>query len=137
VQRTVVQAWQNFSGFRGSDERQLRHWMKMILINSAKNHRRDTRPVGQEATQRLAELPDLGPGPEDQLIEKAIAERIHAALNAIDANDRALIRMRIWDDLTFAEIGRKLDTSEDAARMRFARALDRLRRQMRSVDAIG
>jgi RNA polymerase sigma-70 factor (ECF subfamily) len=109
----------------------------MILINSAKNHRRDTRPVDQNAKQRLAEFPDLGPGPDDRLIERGLAERIQSALNALEPHDRAIIQMRIWDDLTFAEIGRKFDTSEDAARMRFARALDRLRRRMRSSDAIG
>lgn len=48
------------------------------------------------------------------------------ALNAIDERDRDAIVLRFFDGRPFAEIGVRLRVSENAARMRVERALDRL-----------
>ena len=40
---------------------------------------------------------------------------------------------REWEGLALAEIGRRLDVSEDAARMRFNRAVRRLARTVRGL----
>ena len=137
VNRTIVDAWQKFSGFRGDNDRQLRGWVKAILINSARNQRRDARPSVADSIRILGEIPDRGPTPDEAVEDSERMRRIDAALVALKEKDRKVIRMRVWDDLTFTEIGRSLGMTEDAARMQFARALDRLRRRMRSNNGLG
>ncbi len=52
---------------------------------------------------------------------------IDAAMHDLNEHDRDLILRRFFQGQRFPEIGRYLGTSEDAARMRLERALDRLR----------
>jgi len=136
VQRTIVDAWQKFSGFRGSDDRQLRGWVKAILINAARNDRRNSRPIDPDPKVRLDGLVDPGPSPVEAVAESERTRRIDAAMSALKERDRMVIRLRVWHGLSFAEIGRRFDLSEDAARMQFSRSLDRLRKQLRSLDGI-
>jgi hypothetical protein len=52
---------------------------------------------------------------------------LDAAIDELPENDRATVVLRFLERRAFAEIGRVLNISEDAARMRTERALDRLR----------
>jgi hypothetical protein len=52
---------------------------------------------------------------------------LDAAIDELPENDRATVVLRFLERRAFAEIGRALNVSEDAARMRTERALDRLR----------
>ena len=49
------------------------------------------------------------------------------AMHALPERDREAILLRFFQGCPFAEVGRRLDLSEDAARMRVDRALDKLR----------
>lgn len=77
--------------------------------------------------------------------EKAVAMQIHAAetapwndlapvldeaLNELNDADRAAILLRFFDEKTMQEVGTVFEVSEDAAKMRVSRALDRLRNQL-------
>ncbi len=53
---------------------------------------------------------------------------LNDALQALSAAQRGLVIQRFWEDRPLAEIGRALGITEDAARMRINRALERLRR---------
>jgi DNA-directed RNA polymerase specialized sigma24 family protein len=44
----------------------------------------------------------------------------------LGAEDRELLVLRKWDNLSFTEIGKRLGVSPDAARMRHNRAVQRL-----------
>jgi len=52
--------------------------------------------------------------------------RIRIALELAEPEDRSLVLMRMFDELEYAEIGRRLGVTPDAARMRFGRASARL-----------
>ncbi|MDO8539657.1 MAG: sigma-70 family RNA polymerase sigma factor [Opitutaceae bacterium] len=52
---------------------------------------------------------------------------IDEALDALNEREREAVLMRCLQDRPFADIGRALGLSEDAARMRFDRALEKLR----------
>ncbi len=55
---------------------------------------------------------------------------IRLAMELLGSEDREVLRLREWEDLTFEEIGEKLSLSADAARMRYKRALPRLARKV-------
>lgn len=72
----------------------------------------------QQAAAMTASDPD--PWPD-------IAPHLDAALNALSSADRDAVVLRFFEKRDFRAIATALGTSEDAARMRTARALDKLR----------
>ena len=54
------------------------------------------------------------------------AGRLEAALDSLSDAHRQIILLRKFEELSFAEIGRRLGKSEDACRMLLARAMTAL-----------
>jgi RNA polymerase sigma-70 factor (ECF subfamily) len=48
-------------------------------------------------------------------------------LEHLSERQRRVVELRLWEDLPFAECGRRLDITENLARVTFHRALARLR----------
>jgi RNA polymerase sigma factor (sigma-70 family) len=66
-------------------------------------------------------------------VRAAAAEQqawIDLALELLDADDRDAIRGRDWEELSFAELGARLGTTEEAARKRYTRALPKLAQKL-------
>ncbi|MDP9494019.1 MAG: sigma-70 family RNA polymerase sigma factor [Actinomycetota bacterium] len=61
------------------------------------------------------------PGPSDEV------ELLHEALNELSSNDRELLRLSAWDDLTRSEIAYVLGIRENAVDQRLHRARSRLK----------
>src|SRR5439155_16553226 len=59
-----------------------------------------------------------------------IAPNLDEALNQLSAADRHAVLLRFFDQKPMRDIGRILGVSEDAAKMRVSRAIDRLRTQL-------
>jgi RNA polymerase sigma factor (sigma-70 family) len=55
---------------------------------------------------------------------------VRLALELLDPPDRQVLLLRQWQELEFAEVARQLGIGEDAARMRFQRALPKLAQQL-------
>lgn len=131
VQGAFVDAWRHFSKFRGRSPVQLRAWLKAILIHASLKARR--RPalaqLGSWPTAGGALASDSSPSQAAQ--RKAAGDALDAALAGLSARHRAVIHLRLWDRLSFVEIGARMDLSEDAARMLYGRALAKLRESMR------
>jgi len=65
-----------------------------------------------------------------------IAPHLDAALNSLPAADRAAVVLRFFEKRDFRAIAAALGTSEDAARMRTARALEKLRSRLRKHSTL-
>ena len=59
-----------------------------------------------------------------------IGMTIRESMATLSQSQREVIALRLLQGLSFAHCGARLGMSEDAARMRFARALDALRREL-------
>jgi hypothetical protein len=77
---------------------------------------------------QAGEDPDLQPE-EPRLPEGPFGWRIdlHAALAALVPDERALVVFRVLHGLDYAELSREMGVAESALRMRYARALEKLR----------
>ena len=75
---------------------------------------------------------DLDEAPEEVVAtdSEAIRDVLDRELAALSAKDRQVLVERFFYDRPFTAVGRGLGVSEDAARMRVTRALDRLRRRL-------
>jgi len=58
---------------------------------------------------------------------------VQLALELLADGDREIILLRQWEGLPFATVGEQLGIAEDAARMRFERALARLARTVQQL----
>jgi RNA polymerase sigma-70 factor, ECF subfamily len=57
-------------------------------------------------------------------------DKMKTALKSLKNEDREILIMRFWQELSFAEIAQLLDKKEGAVKMSCARALERLRSKM-------
>ena len=114
------------------EARQLTHhtalsaWLHTATRNAALNlviadQRRRAREV---AAQSLAPATD---SPEDVLDWERLRPVLDSAIDDLSESDRTAVILRFLEQRPFAEVGSALRVSEDAARVRTARALDKLR----------
>ncbi len=140
VQETLLRAQQNFAGFRGNGEEELLAWVRQILANYITDVRRSfrgasKRDIGREV--RIAGRPDQttwqleGLAIDSATPGRAAAgaeevEKLKDALASLPAEYQTVLRLRTWERLPFAEVGRRMDRTPDAARMLWGRAVQRL-----------
>jgi RNA polymerase sigma-70 factor (ECF subfamily) len=62
---------------------------------------------------------------------------IEAALRRLPAEQREVLALKIWGELTFDEIARQLDLSPNTAASRYRYALAALRRELTAADCHG
>jgi RNA polymerase sigma factor (sigma-70 family) len=95
---------------------------RFAAANSVRTeHRRRTREQEAQAMHELLDPPY--PDPDWEKLRPLLDKVMHELKDA----DRTVILMRYFENGSFAEIGRKLGLSEEAARKRVDRALEKLR----------
>jgi RNA polymerase sigma-70 factor (ECF subfamily) len=134
VQDTLCEAHGKFDHFRGESESDLRAWLRRALLN---NLRDGTRLFARSSKRSVAvEVPIEG-GITEALVDSQLTPmtslearedvvRLEAAMRSLCDDHRQVIDLRYRQDLAFAEIGRRMERSEDAARMLLFRAVERL-----------
>lgn len=139
VQDTFVNATKAFRVFRGGQANEFWNWLRRILSNRlaeiARKGGRRRNGVPHVSLDGLSEplnhraLADES-SPSSIAGGQEFAELIRAGLARLSERDQQVLHLRFDDGLSFPQIGEKLDLSEDAARMLFTRAVERLRREL-------
>ncbi|HYE32006.1 MAG TPA: sigma-70 family RNA polymerase sigma factor [Methylomirabilota bacterium] len=91
------------------------------IRSEQRRHERETQAF------MLQELSTPPPPPEDWARIEAVLDE---AMHQLDATDRNAVLLRYFQNHTFQEVGASLGLSQDAARMRVDRALEKLRKLM-------
>jgi RNA polymerase sigma-70 factor (ECF subfamily) len=143
VQDTFLNAQKNFAQFRGATESEFLAWLHGILKNSASDFQRRYLQTGKRQVGRevggggedssgglAASLPDSGETPSRQVSAREEAELLERALLRLPEDYQQVIRLRSAEGRPFAEIGKQLNRSEDAARMLWLRAFKQLQKEM-------
>lgn len=84
----------------------------------------------EKLARALTTMPDASPPAESTIDWEHLRPAIDAAMDQLKEPDREIMLLRFFQGLTFAEVGERLNLSENAARMRTERALDKLRGQL-------
>jgi RNA polymerase sigma-70 factor, ECF subfamily len=127
VQNTILDGWRGFAQFRGRTPGQLKAWLRVILIHSLIKTRRRPKHVRLGLAGEPRELAGAITPPSAVAQREDSQQAIDAALRELPEHYRAAIRLRLWDRLSFTEIGARLDLSEECVRKLFGRAIARLR----------
>ncbi len=118
----------------------LRHIAQDHVIDAHRKHRlaqrrsldreqplRRRAPGEPSSLDLAAEFFDHEPTPASAAIRRELERRLDAAVGSLDDDDREVILMRHFEQLSNQEVAAVLGLSEPAASMRYLRALRRLR----------
>jgi RNA polymerase sigma factor (sigma-70 family) len=88
----------------------------------------------EEGLSSLEALSDCQPLPEELTESSELQDSLREAMVALPAQSRAIVQLRCYRQLTFAEIGRTLNLPETTVKTSFYRSLPRLRRALASNE---
>ena len=139
VQTVCVRALEGAGSLHAVDEASFRHWLytAALRVIFARNrfHRARRRaleaeapppPPGSETEPGSAELPAASPTPSRIAGAREDLARVADAFAKLSAEERDVILLARFEDLSHAEIAEHLGCSEEAARQRLSRAVARL-----------
>ncbi|MFO0810514.1 MAG: sigma-70 family RNA polymerase sigma factor [Gemmataceae bacterium] len=137
VQETYIEAQRQFSRFDGASAAQLRAWLRALLLHKAAKLGRRYRSTQKRQLTREQVLYDSdglasAPTPSVQVMANEQLRLLHAAIERLPDDYREVMGLRYREGLSFEDVGRRLGRSADAARMLWARAVERLRQEMQS-----
>jgi RNA polymerase sigma-70 factor (ECF subfamily) len=129
LQQTMLKAYQHLEQFGGAGETSLMAWMGAI----ARNEIRDlAKFMGRQGRDARNEVPlDLVSEIAATQLRTAVS-RLHLeaqvhelerAIESLGEDHREVILLRRFEELSFPEIGARLDRSPDACRMLYSRAM--------------
>ena len=122
-QLTFVQAFQKLDSFRG--ESAFRTWLYRIAINLALNHKRAT-PRGEfvPLDDVAAFTNSLG---TSKLVAAELWRKVEHHLQQLPPKQRLVVELRLFHELSFAEVAVIADCSEDSAKVNYHHGVKRLR----------
>lgn len=124
TQETFLRALHALPGYRG--EASFRTWLLAIAGNEARGLMRQGTRRREEPLDHAAPVSDGvdGEGTVLQLIE---VERIRELLHRLPEKQRRAVLLRVFDGLSFREVGEGIGSSEGAARVNYFHGIGRLR----------
>jgi RNA polymerase sigma-70 factor (ECF subfamily) len=123
AQRAFVQAFERVRSLKR--EAAFKTWVYRIAVNLALNAIRDG------ARERKEPLVDEPEAPmKEPLLEAEEERRLRGALEKLPPKQRVVVELRIYEELSFKEVGKIADCSEDSAKANYHHALKRLRAMM-------
>ena len=140
VQETLLKVHENFRHFRGTTELEWMAWLRKILVNHMtdfqKGFRRERRSVTRERSlESIVDrssailrnfVPARGPSPSQEAQRRESAALVADALAELEPEDRDVVILRNLHELDWNAVGEKTGRSADAARMLWARAMQRV-----------
>lgn len=143
VQESFLDAQQLLRRFTGDTQGEFQAWLRTILLHKLDHFRRQYRQTAKRQLDRELSL-DAGSAsggwgdrlagsdltPSHTAVRKEEAETVQQAMARLSAHYQEVLRLRTWDGLSFAEVGARMGRTEDAARILWGRAIDRLRREL-------
>jgi RNA polymerase sigma-70 factor (ECF subfamily) len=144
VQDACIEAFRRLPRYVQAPELPLEAWLlwlarEQVLMAHRKHLLADKRAVGREIAPLPVEssaavvrsLAGSEPTPSRLVADAELAEQLRRAIGRLDDDDRELILMRHFEQLSNQDVARMLGIEPAAASKRYVRALDQLRELLR------
>ncbi len=125
TQETFFRAISTEKTFKGESESFT--WLCAIAKNIFIDEKRRTARQDDELSE---ELPDTNKGIEEKLNDKAMSLKIHSILHNLEEPYKEVFQLRIFGELSFAEIGSIFGKTETWARVTYHRARLKIKERM-------
>ncbi|MGC8762348.1 MAG: RNA polymerase sigma factor [Acidobacteriota bacterium] len=127
AQEAFLRLVQSLGGFRG--ECSVRSFLFRIAHNLALNHLASASARREEAGE-VPDRPSADPSPQVRLLQEERSLHLRRLLSALPPQQRAVVALRTWEDLSFKEIAAVLGLAEGTAKAHYFFALRNLRRRL-------
>jgi RNA polymerase sigma-70 factor (ECF subfamily) len=143
AQEVLLEASRRLRDYLGKPDLPFHLWLRHIardhIIDAHRRHRKAQRrsvdreqanqagPADQSSVELIAQLIDRELTPATAALRKELQSRFQTVLAVLDDDDREVILMRHFEQLSNQEVAAALDLTEPAASMRHLRALRKLR----------
>lgn len=141
VQQALAQATAGLSGFRGQTLSEWSAWLAAIARNEARKSRRYWQADRRSVRKQVTGTPELLENEAGELTSPSSAAsrdeemvRLTQALAGLPEAQRQLIHWRQNENLSHAEIAKRLDISVETSRQRCKSAMDALRRSWAALE---
>ena len=124
VQTALVRSWPRWERIRRRDDPEI--YVRRAMVNSWASWRR-RRWWGEQATDALPDSQAAG----DLATEVAVRVTVQGALRSLTARQRAVLVLRVFDDLSEAQVAQVLGCASGTVKATLARAVARLRQDPR------
>jgi RNA polymerase sigma-70 factor (ECF subfamily) len=131
TQEAMVRAYQSFHRYRR--ELPFANWLYRIIVNLHIDDLRRRPKAWIESVEEMsgiAELPDTGSDPSDQVLSREIDNRLQQALNALPKDFRTAVVLCDVEGLSYEEIAAVMRCSIGTVRSRIHRGRNQLRRYL-------
>jgi RNA polymerase sigma-70 factor (ECF subfamily) len=125
TQEAFLRAYQALSSF--DLQRPFGPWICRIAANLAVNHVRSPEAREQELPEGHAEMPTAAPDPLRDVLEAEARHVLDAAIKTLPADQRAVLVLRVFEDLSYREIADALGIEMGTVMSRLSRAREKLR----------
>ena len=124
-QNSFLKAFRAIERFRG--EAAFRTWLLAIAGNEARGLLRKVKRRREDRLEDLDVLPAVGNDPSVEVTLRSEVERVREVLADLPEKQRLSVTLRIFEGLSFREIGDSIDSTEGAARVNYHHGIQRLR----------
>jgi RNA polymerase sigma-70 factor (sigma-E family) len=124
VQTALVRSWPRWERIRRRDDPET--YVRRAMVNSWSSWRR-RRWWGEHATDAVPDSPAVG----DVAAEVDVRVTVQGALRSLPARQRAVLVLRVFDDLSEAQVAQVLDCAVGTVKATLAHAVARLREDPR------
>lgn len=149
VQQSMLIANEKLPSFEGASKAEFFAWLKRVALFECKQETRRYEATGKRAVKRersMAEdstaikgslqVSDPHVTPSTLASNHEQAALVMTALSKLDPEQRLVIQLRNWGELSFAEIGERTNKTADASRKMWARSIARLEVELKRLNAI-
>jgi RNA polymerase sigma-70 factor (ECF subfamily) len=139
MQQTLLKAFERINQFEGADRDTLMGWLATIAWNEIRDQADYYRRLRRDAHLRATWVSSFDP--EERLLHTEVSRiglredtrRLVAAMDRLTEAHREVLILRRFEELSFKQIGERLERSPEAARKLFARAMGALTLEMRAL----
>jgi RNA polymerase sigma-70 factor (ECF subfamily) len=126
-------AWRRSENVPTGDDARL--WLYGVARNVVRNWERG----GRRRLRLVAKSGSLAPpeteGPEVHIIRNEEHQEVTAAIATLRDNDQEVVRLKIWEGLSNAQVGTVLGMTDRAVEARYTRAIKKLHQKLKGSTA--
>jgi RNA polymerase sigma-70 factor (ECF subfamily) len=139
AQEAFLKAYRALSGFKR--EARFSSWLYQIVTNLCRDRLRRRRARPQVSLEALEEtgplIVETRPGADERLLERDLAEAVRRAIHALPEEQREVVILKEYQELTFLEIAQALDVPVSTVKTRLYRGLAQLRLRLETEGVRG
>ncbi|HTN77913.1 MAG TPA: RNA polymerase sigma factor [Pirellulaceae bacterium] len=111
--------------------RPFRPWLFTIATNHGRASFRKAKLPSVSLDAALATTPvALGPTPDESAMRGESAQQVAIAVSELPTQQRSVVVLRVWNELSYAEIGAIVGCGEETARSHMSHGLKALRKHL-------